>query len=350
MVHSRKAHLPEWKLAQFDRNSLNWHKWFGQFKSTVDSAVLTDDTKLTYLKTLVTGKAKTATGEFSYSGVMYKDALATMQRKFGQPHAIVGAHLDKLNTFPPLKMHNSENVIRFPSAISGLVAVFKSLSFNDDLQRVNLLNQAVSKLPPYLKEAWSMRIVRHNWQRPTLLDSNNWLKEKPRGMKDYVYSTLMQKKNEEPVKPKTTKLFEANSQVTSKAQDKTKFPPCVLCKDGHALWNCAAFKEKNATQRAKYVAEHKLCFACLNGNRSVRQYSRAKKCPKPECDSKDNVLLHGTRKYFLGRKVQMSQIRLEQTNPRRIQKLPPMQLLVMYMTLNRLKGCCQLQHLVYHRL
>ena len=63
--------------------------------------------------------------------------MAILQRKFGQPHAIVGAHLDKLNTFPPLKMHNSENFISFSSAISGLVAVFKSLSFNDDLKSVN---------------------------------------------------------------------------------------------------------------------------------------------------------------------------------------------------------------------
>ena len=47
LMHSRNDHLPEWKLAQFDGNPLNWHEWFGQFKSTVDSAVLTDDTKLT---------------------------------------------------------------------------------------------------------------------------------------------------------------------------------------------------------------------------------------------------------------------------------------------------------------
>ena len=68
-MHSRKDHLPEWKLAQFDGNPLNWHKWFGQFKSTVDSAVLTYYTKLTYLKTPVTSKAKTAIAEFHYSGV-----------------------------------------------------------------------------------------------------------------------------------------------------------------------------------------------------------------------------------------------------------------------------------------
>ena len=47
LMHSRKDHFLEWKLAQFDGNPLNWHEWFGQFKSTVDSAVLTDNTKLT---------------------------------------------------------------------------------------------------------------------------------------------------------------------------------------------------------------------------------------------------------------------------------------------------------------
>ena len=67
-------------------------------------------------------------------------------------------------------------------------------------------------------------------------------------MKNYVYSTLRQKKNEEPVKPKTTKDFAANSQVTSKAQVKSKFPPCVLCKGSRVLWNCGVFREKNATQ------------------------------------------------------------------------------------------------------
>ena len=83
---------------------------------------------------------------------MYKDALATLQRKFGQPHAMVGAHLDKLNIFPPLTIHNTVNVISFFSAISGLIAVFNSLSFNNDLKRSNLLNQTVSKNPPNLNE------------------------------------------------------------------------------------------------------------------------------------------------------------------------------------------------------
>ena len=208
LMHSRNDHFPG--------NQLNWPEWFRQFKSTVDSAVLTDDTKLTYLKTLVTGKAKTAIAEFGYSSVMYKDARATLQRKFGQPHAIVGAHLDKLKTFSPLKMHISKNVINFSSAISGLVAVFKLMSINNELKSVNLLNQAVSKFPPNLKEAWSMHTVRHNWLHPTLLDFNNCLKKKAKGHE--ILRVLNAKaKNEEPIKPKITKVFAANSKVTKKS-------------------------------------------------------------------------------------------------------------------------------------
>ena len=101
----------------------------------VNLAILSDDEKLAYLKTLVVGKAKSATGEYSYSRVLYKDALPTLQRKFRLPHVVVGAHLNKVSNFPPLKKHNSENVIGFSSTTSGFITVIKSLSFHDDLKK-----------------------------------------------------------------------------------------------------------------------------------------------------------------------------------------------------------------------
>ena len=56
LASSKRDHLPEWKLAQYSGNPLQWHEWFGQFKSAIDSATLTNDVKLTYLKTLVSGR------------------------------------------------------------------------------------------------------------------------------------------------------------------------------------------------------------------------------------------------------------------------------------------------------
>ena len=103
LMSSKKDHLPEWKLAQYSGDPLQWHEWFDQFKSAIDSAPLTDDVKLTCLKTLVSGKAKTAIAEFAYCGAMYKDALKTLERKFGQPQTNVSAYLDKLANYPQSK-------------------------------------------------------------------------------------------------------------------------------------------------------------------------------------------------------------------------------------------------------
>ena len=83
LASTKKDHLPEWKLSQYNGDPVQWHEWFGQFKSAIDSASLSDDVKLTYLKTLVTGKAKVAIAEFTYCGAMYRDALKTLERKFG---------------------------------------------------------------------------------------------------------------------------------------------------------------------------------------------------------------------------------------------------------------------------
>ena len=176
LASSGKDHLCEWKLALY--NPLQWHEWFGQFKSTIDSAPLTNDVKLTYLKVLLTGKAKTAIAEFAYCGTMYKDALKTLERMFGQPEAILSAYVDKLSNFPPLKMHNSESVISYSATISALVGVFRFLYYHQNLSSASRLGQATHKLPINLKEAWSMHTVKKNLDRPTLLEFNDWLRDK----------------------------------------------------------------------------------------------------------------------------------------------------------------------------
>ena len=124
---NRKGPLPEWSLSKYDGDPLQWHEWFGQFLSAVDSAALTDDEKLTYLKTLVIGKAKSAIAEVGYCGAFYKDAVLMLQRKFGQPQTVVSAYIDKLASYPPLKMHSSENIISFSNTVSRLIVVFRLL-------------------------------------------------------------------------------------------------------------------------------------------------------------------------------------------------------------------------------
>ena len=196
LINKRNDPLREWKLSQYNGEPLQWHEWYGQFKSAIDSQSSTDEVKLAYLKTLVTGKAKTAIAEFAYCAAMYRDALRTLERKFGQSQAVVSLHLDKLNSFPPLKMHNSDNIIKYSGCISGLVGVFKSLSYDSDIKSAALLNTAVQKLPPNMKESWSLITVKKLWVKPNLLDFNDWLKEKAEAH-DLKKNTATKARNED---------------------------------------------------------------------------------------------------------------------------------------------------------
>ena len=108
---------------------------------------------------------------------MYKDALRTLERNIGQPQVVVSAHLNKLNSFPQMNMHNSDNIINYSGCISSLVGVFESLSLDTDLKRAALLNIAIQKLN--MKDSWSLHRQKH-WVKPNLLDFIDWLKRKPK--------------------------------------------------------------------------------------------------------------------------------------------------------------------------
>ena len=208
--------MPEWKLAQYNGDPLQWHEWYSQFKSAIDSQSLTDDVKLTYLKTLFTGKAKIAIAEFAYCGLMYKDALRSLELKFGQPEAVLSAHVDQLSKFSPFKMHNSDNIINYSAAISSLVGVFKSLSYDADLKSASLLIQVVQKLTPNMKELWLLFTVQKHWGKRNLLDFNNWLKEKAEShdlMKQSATKARPEDDSTSVTKTKTaSKVFASNSQ------------------------------------------------------------------------------------------------------------------------------------------
>ena len=178
LTFNRKDSLPPWTLRKYGGCPLQWFEWIGQFRGVVDSQKLSDDVKLHYLKSLVKDKAETAIAEFAYSGTMNKDALMKLERKFGQPQIIIRAYLDKLYNSPPVMMHSSDSIISFASMIASIVGVFKSLHYNADLESATLLDKAIEKLPPNMKESWSFHTVKRSLYAPSLIDFNHWLEDK----------------------------------------------------------------------------------------------------------------------------------------------------------------------------
>ena len=216
-------------------------------------------------------------------------------------------HLDKLNSFPPLKINNSYNIISESACISSLVGVFKLLSFDSDLKSAALLNIAKQKLPANMKESWSLFTVKKHWVKPTLLDFNDWLKDKAEAH-DLMKSTATKARTEDTNNTVTrskvaSKAFVTNTQHKSNLKPQQSSPStsisiCIVFKGNHRLWVCCVFKEKTPTERAKVVAEAKLCFYCLRDKHMFRQCKSLRKCRKDGCNSSHNILLHGAERVF----------------------------------------------------
>ena len=135
---------------------------------------------------------------------------------------------------------------------SSLVGVLKSLSYDADLKSASLLNQAVQKLPPNMKESWSLFLVKNHWVKPTLLDFNEWLNEKAEAhdlMKQSAIKARPDDNSTSVTKTKTdSKLFASNSQQRETRKQlpssTNTYSRCIVCKGNHRLWECRVFKEK----------------------------------------------------------------------------------------------------------
>ena len=156
-----------------------------------------------------------------------------------------------------------------------------------------------------MKESWSLFTVKKHWVKPTLLDFNDWLKEKAEAhdlMKNTAPKARTEDTNNSVTRSKVaSKAFAADTQHKSNFKPQQRSPltsisSCIVCKGSHRLWECRVFQEKTPTQKAKVVAEAKLCFSCLRDKHMFRQCPSACKFRKNGCNSSHNTLLHGAER------------------------------------------------------
>ena len=152
--YSGNSNLPKLKLNNFDGNPLVWPEWSSMFIATVDQRPIPDLEKMSHLKTLLTGKARSAISGMVYSGQFYGAAWSILERKFGRPHVIIDAQLESLRKASQLKPHDSSGLISFSVIVSNFVNVLKVYKQIGDLQSSSTLYMAVDKLPQVLKEKW----------------------------------------------------------------------------------------------------------------------------------------------------------------------------------------------------
>ena len=152
--YAGSSSLTKLKLNNFDGNPIEWPEWASMFIATVDQRPIPDSEKMSHLKTLLTGKARSAISGMGYSGQFYGAAWSILERKFGRPHVIIDAQLESLRKASQVKPHNSTGLIIFSVFVSNFVNELKEYKQIGDLQSSSTLYMVVDKLPQVLKAKW----------------------------------------------------------------------------------------------------------------------------------------------------------------------------------------------------
>ena len=117
------------------------------FLATVNQQTKPDSEELSHLKTLLTGRLRSAKFGMGYSRQFYCAAWSIRESKFGRPLVVTDAHLESLCKAIQLKPHNSAGLISFSVNASNTVNMLKETQHIGDLQSSSTLYIAVDKLP-----------------------------------------------------------------------------------------------------------------------------------------------------------------------------------------------------------
>ena len=170
--------LPKLKLREYNGDPLDWPEWSGMFLSTVDRSTISNDEKMTHLKTL-TGPAQRTLAGMGYSGVMYNTAWKTLERKCGHSHLIIGSKSTKIQNHPQLRPYDSANFVIFVDTVGNFVNVLQQFGYSNDLFSSSNLDMIVNKLPADMKRRGFAHIetASHRSRLPNLIELNEWLQE-----------------------------------------------------------------------------------------------------------------------------------------------------------------------------
>ena len=289
---SSSSQLP--KLSSFYGNPLEWPEWSNMFKATVHHCDIPDSEKMSHLKTLLTGKAKSAISGMGYSGEFYAQAWELLGRKFGRSYLIVDAQLNILRKHQPIRMHDSTAIINYSITISNLGNVLKQYNYEGDLRSSSTLQVAIEKLPPNLKEKWFFFVDECQEDRPDLNLLEKWLARMVFVHEGMPSTKSERKEDDRPNANKEKRFLKSSNISTSSNANETKQMQnnnCPLVDGTHKIWNCPLFKSMDVTDRYAAVRKERLCYGCLGKGLAIKD-CKVHPCDINECTKKHNRLLH----------------------------------------------------------
>ena len=268
-THTR-VKLPKLQLRSFSGDLTQWTSFWDSFHSAIhNSDELSEIEKFNYLNSLLERSAKEAISGFSLTAVNYREAIATLKKRFGGKQQIVDKHLDVLfNVEPVVSTNNVRGLRRLFDTVTAHIRSLQSLEVRSATYASTFCLKLLSKLPNELRLIISRSLTGDEWNLGTMLTAIE--QELTAGERSGMNETSRQPQNhdERPPVATATALMSGNSSSPQ--------PVCCYCSRSHKPVNCETVVQ--AAARKQVLKRTGSCFVCLKRGHRSRECRSAGKC------------------------------------------------------------------------
>jgi len=158
--HSR-VKLPKLQLLPFSGDLTQWPSFWDSFASAIHAnEQLTAIGKFNYLNSLLERSGKEAISGYALTATNYQEAVATLQKRFGNKQLIIDKHLDFMFNADPVS--NDSNVCRLRCLFDTItlhIRSLQSLEFPQAAYANTFCPKLLTKLPHELRLIVNRRVM-----------------------------------------------------------------------------------------------------------------------------------------------------------------------------------------------
>lgn len=286
--------LPQIQIAKFDGSYFRWLEFRDTFLSLIhNNERIAPIHKFHYLISYLTGDAARIISNFEVSDQNYLNAWKILCNRFDNKRQLVTHHLNSLLNIQPASRESHGSLRFIVDHITKNLRAPSSLGLPADKWDVLIIHILSTKLDAHTLLKWeecrsaSDDIPTLELFYKFLIDRANILEAVNRNQsKSATHSTARAASN---INNNNNRVNTKSFACVSDAGEVSSPVTCVVCQEGHRIYDCPTFLSKSIDERIVEVRKLKLCPNCLRTGHKL-QTCRLGPCLK--CKGRHNTLTH----------------------------------------------------------
>ena len=268
-----QVRLPKLNMKKFNGDLTRWSTFWDSFASSVHSnPSLSNIDKFNYLISLLESSAAEAIAGLTPTDANYREAVSTLQRRFGNPQMIINRHMEALLNVPGVISHQDTKALRkLHDTVEAHVRGLKALKVPAQTYGTLLTSVLINKLPPELRLIVTREMRGLTWDLERLMMAFG--QELDARERVFTPSSAGGNRRSQPRLPTAAALIADSSGPSGNR------PTCVYCGKDHASSACTTVT--NAAARKESLRRDRRCFVCLKRHhlsKDCRSSFNCKKC------------------------------------------------------------------------